>query len=1178
MKCKKYIHTIVAILSCVIFVVFLGNLYSPYIVSNAIEYETVIWPVPGNNRITSRFGWRDLNGDGKNDDLHQAIDIGCPVGTNVLAVASGKVVLVQDDSYNYGMGRRLVIYHGNSIYTGYQHLSKILVKTGDVVSQGDVIALSGNTGGNYAPHLDFHVKINSGDDINSVTNHFNKNPLDNFLPYEGSVSTNGETVYIKSTPYTLPKYSEVVTPHLNFSGYESLPTGKLSLGKSYPVKGIISAYPNINHVWGGVYNRDGSKTAQYCDVTINASTYNLATYFDNNIIFNKLPVGYYVYKIEATTTDGQHKSIQSEFQIGDPPPEKKWYETMTPANLANSFDSIILNKHYWIPIRTISSTNVVLHKEEGITSEMWRFTRQSDGSYKIENFGNGLCLDAWGMGTANGTNIGSVASNNSQAQRWFIYAVNGGYVFRPAYGELAMDLNGNNNADNTNIQLWTYHGQDAQVFSIYDNGAKPSPKVPKANATSNSSVSVNWDKTFYTDKYVVYRSTDNTNWKKLGETTSTSYTDNGLSASTKYYYKYESVNRFYTVSSPSVAVTTNANPEYTVTFDANGGSCSPTSKVVRVGNAYGDLPNATRTGYTFNGWYTEKNGGSQVTKDTKMNTAKNHTLYAHWTANQYTLIVNPNGGTYDNSTSAVTKSPKLIYDSGNWYSIGKATRTGYNLIGYFTSATGGTKVYDANGNCVESDFWKDNKYKNTGNLTVYAQWSVIGNIKVTLNPNGGTCSKDSITVVYDGKYTGLVNADRKGYTFDGWYTESGAKVTTDTVVKNPSAHTLYAHWTAKNISVNFYRNLDENDTGCVTETFTYDVANQRFGYKTDGTGRYSPMNDEKVGFGGWTKTGYQLLGWSTQRNSSVNYSTYSGVANDWINSNSPSINLYAQWKANQYTVKLDANGGTVSSESITVTYDGTYSDLPDPTQTGYNFNGWFTENGTQISNTDRVTIVSDLTLYAHWSQEKMLISFNANGGTSETAKKLVTFDTKYGALPNATKTGYTFEGWYLDEKFTNLITESSIVKITKNQAVYAKWNLQKFTVKFDANGGTAETSGKQVIFSRTYGVLPIAEKENDVFVGWFTEDGKEITPDTVVTIDKNITLYAKWQSEIKVEGDVNSDSVLDVNDVKVLNNYLHHKKSFTKEMFESADLNGDGKINVIDLALLKQLILKGKGE
>lgn len=179
---------------------------------------------------------------------------------------------------------------------------------------------NGKTGGVTGPHLDFHVKINGDSVLTSVSNHFTKNPLDNFLPYDGWVSTNGETVYIKSTAYTLPKYGVDPTPHLSFSSDCTKPTGKLTQGKPFGLSGSISSYPNLSRVWGGVYNRDGSKTKQYRDINPNSTYCNLAKDFDPYIIFNYLPVGYYTYKIEATTTDGQYAEIHSDFQIGDPPP------------------------------------------------------------------------------------------------------------------------------------------------------------------------------------------------------------------------------------------------------------------------------------------------------------------------------------------------------------------------------------------------------------------------------------------------------------------------------------------------------------------------------------------------------------------------------------------------------------------------------------------------------------------------------------------------------------------------------------------------------------------------------------------------------------------------------------------------------------------------------------------
>ena len=82
-----------------------------------------------------------------------------------------------------------------------------------------------------------------------------------------------------------------------------------------------------------------------------------------------------------------------------------------------------------------------------------------------------------------------------------------------------------------------------------------------------------------------------------------------------------------------------------MTFNAgSGASVSPGSNTVTFDSAYGDLPTPTRTGYTFEGWFTESSGGSQVTASTTVSTASGHTLYAHWTPITYTVAFDANGG------------------------------------------------------------------------------------------------------------------------------------------------------------------------------------------------------------------------------------------------------------------------------------------------------------------------------------------------------------------------------------------------------------------------------------------------------------------------------------------------------------------------------------------------------
>ena len=377
--------------------------------------------------------------------------------------------------------------------------------------------------------------------------------------------TDGSWAYIEydgKNGYCSLEYLERTSPLSSGMSIEgkSEPTGRLEPGKFFAVKGMIYSNMPITRVWGGVYNRDWTPTKQWTEAFPGTTTYDLSKHFDNNIIFNNLDVGYYYYRIEATDDSGNvYRLCDSEFQIGDPP-SIVWYSGLSPANLGDTFDGIILNTNCWKPIRSEASSNVVLHGEYGTTNEMWRFNRQSDGSYKIENFYDGLCLDAAGKGTTDGTNIGTYQSNDTEAQRWFIYATDDGYVFRPVYGELVMDLNGNLSDDNTNIHLWTYHGGEAQRFSIYTNSVVNygTPKKGTLSATtSDNMATLTISNSIYSDSYELYRSINNKDFEKIADTTPGTYVDKNLKYGQTYYYKIKYSNRFYNdIESDTVSATT----------------------------------------------------------------------------------------------------------------------------------------------------------------------------------------------------------------------------------------------------------------------------------------------------------------------------------------------------------------------------------------------------------------------------------------------------------------------------------------------------------------------------------------------------------------------------------------------------------------------------------------------
>lgn len=123
---------------------------------------------------------------------------------------------------------------------------------------------------------------------------------------------------------------------------------------------------------------------------------------------------------------------------------------------------------------------------------------------------------------------------------------------------------------------------------------------------------------------------------------------------------------------------------YVVTFDPNGGSVTTTGKNVTYDSAYGELPEPVLVGYSFAGWYTAPTGGTKVTSTTTVATASDHTLYAHWTANQYTVTFDSNGGS---AVSAITKA----YGSALGM-LPTPTKDSYIFKGWFTSATGGTQI------------------------------------------------------------------------------------------------------------------------------------------------------------------------------------------------------------------------------------------------------------------------------------------------------------------------------------------------------------------------------------------------------------------------------------------------------------------------------------------------------
>ena len=187
-----------------------------------------------------------------------------------------------------------------------------------------------------------------------------------------------------------------------------------------------------------------------------------------------------------------------------------------------------------------------------------------------------------------------------------------------------------------------------------------------------------------------------------------------------------------------------------------------------------------------------------------------------------------------------------------------------------------------------------------------------------------------------------------------------------------------------------------------------------------------------------TREHYTFLGWYTY--------AYGGVKitkDSTVKIYGPHT-LYAHWSGNKYTISLDANGGKVKKETVTVYYGTKYSDqLPEPARANYVFDGWYTAKtgGDKITSQTVYDENSKKKLYAHWNPKKLKITFIAYNG--EQYEKEVTCGKKYGKLPAPTRKGYKFAGWYDWDNYKEAdgepVMDSDVVKESDPLRLFARW-------------------------------------------------------------------------------------------------------------------------------------------
>ena len=410
---------------------------------------------------------------------------------------------------------------------------------------------------------------------------------------------------------------------------------------------------------------------------------------------------------------------------------------------------------------------------------------------------------------------------------------------------------------------------------------------------------------------------------------------------------------------------------YVVSFNPGKGTLDGNSnKDVVYDSKYGDLPTASRAGYSFDGWYTSETGGSKVTSDTPVKITNNQTLYARYTPNKIDYLVRYDQENAQDENYTTKETITLNADMDSEVTVKPKTYTGFK-------APSEQKI----------------TIKESGNSVTFQYKRNVAKIK--LNANGGKLNaddgynvkfslKDDGTVLTNGNVyyqnikheqvlgtSGLANPDNKSYINlkktgyripdkSEWCTKAdgtGTCYQDDNSAENDPTYTsatfcntnsgdceitLYVHWVARTYTVTFEKN-DGSGDNAGTRTVTYDA-------------KYGTLPT-------LSRTGYTFTGWFTAASGGTQ------VTSDTIVKITEAQTLYAHWTPNKYTVTFIKNDGTSNNVGTSnVTFGSAYGTLPTPSRTGYTFSGWYTaaSGGTRIIDSTKVSNASNHNLYAHW--------------------------------------------------------------------------------------------------------------------------------------------------------------------------------------------------------------------
>jgi uncharacterized repeat protein (TIGR02543 family) len=348
--------------------------------------------------------------------------------------------------------------------------------------------------------------------------------------------------------------------------------------------------------------------------------------------------------------------------------------------------------------------------------------------------------------------------------------------------------------------------------------------------------------------------------------------------------------------------TDNNDELHKITFDENGGSLVA-DRIVYHNTRIGALPEISRTGYTFAGWYTDANPAIKV--NSRYIVTDDVTLKAEWIINKYTITFDTNGAKTPTPTAITLEYGKDV-DAPD-----EPKKDDKQFLGWYPELP---------------------KTMPAMNMMLVAQWE-LEPYTISFDENGGSAVAN-VTQDYGTKINTAPVSTKTGYTLEGWYADSGLTLKIVFPYTITADATLYAKWTINEYTVSFNENGGSSVSN-ITEDFNTIIA-------------AAPVS---------TKTGYTLQGWYTEETL-----TNKLIFPYTIQSN---VTLHAKWTINEYTLTFNSNGGSAVAP-ITEDYNTVIAIAPVTEKDDFDFDGWFSDEELTEEVEFPYTITENITLYAKW--------------------------------------------------------------------------------------------------------------------------------------------------------------------------------------------------------------------